>query len=144
MLEHLVTHESRRLPDAALIRWYYLGTLLFVLLDYLLGISFRVTFLDPWPAWKAAYYAGCLLLLAVMSVRPSLSLLLAGVESLLTMAALILSMWVRVMFVSDELLDGGRGVVSVAEVVNFVIAGVVAWLAWQRSVRALQRRGNRR
>ena len=36
---------------------YYAATVLFVILDYLFDFNIRLMFLDPWPAWRAAYYA---------------------------------------------------------------------------------------
>ena len=125
--------------SARLLKLYYLATGLFLLLDYLAGINIRVAFLAPWPGWRALYYLFCLGCLGLIVWRPALTLIVSTVESLLTLCALILSMGVRVMGQSVLALVGGGALISAEEVINFIIAGVVAWIGWFRGSQALQK-----
>jgi hypothetical protein len=125
--------------SARLLKFYYLATGVFLLLDFLAGINIRVAFLAPWPGWRALYYLFCLGCLGLIVWRPALTLLVSTVESLLTLSALILSMGVRVMGQSVLALEGGGALISAEEVINFVIAGAAAWLGWHRGTQALQK-----
>jgi hypothetical protein len=116
-----------------LLTGYYAATGLFLLLDLLAGINVRVAFLEPWPAWRVAYYGLCLGCFGLIQWRPSLSLLVSTAESLFTLCALIITMGARVMGPSVG------AVVSVEEILNFIIAGGVAWIGWFRGTRALRR-----
>lgn len=125
--------------SAQLLKLYYLATAVFLLLDYLAGINIRVAFLAPWPGWRALYYLFCLACLGLIVWRPALTLVVSTVESLLMLSALILSMGVRVMGQSALALEGGGALISAEEVINFIIAGSVAWLGWFRGTQALQK-----
>jgi hypothetical protein len=117
---------------------YYAATVIFLLLDYLLGINLRVAFLDAWAGWRAAYYLFCFACLALMVWRPPLAALVTTTESLVTLSALIISMGVRVLGMPDAVLEGSGTVVSIEEIVNFAIAGFAAWLGWQRGSQAIR------
>lgn len=123
-----------------LLPWYYAATAIFLLLDYGAGINVRVAFLEPWPVARAAYYGFCFACLALMVWRPARAALIGSFESLVTLVALIFSMAVRVMIPSDAVFSGGAGFVSVQEILNFLISGSVAYLAWVRGLRDLQQR----
>jgi hypothetical protein len=117
---------------------YYAATVIFVLLDYLLGINLRVAFLDAWAGWRAAYYLLCCACLVLIVWRPTLASLVTTTESLITLAALIISMGVRIFNIPDAALDGGGAVLSAEEIVNFAIAGGAAWLGWHRGSLAIR------
>ena len=117
---------------------YYAATVIFVLLDYLLGINLRVAFLDAWAGWRAAYYLLCFACLVLIVWRPTLASLVTTTESLITLAALIISMGVRIFNIPDAALDGGGAVLSAEEIVNFAIAGGAAWLGWHRGSLAIR------
>jgi hypothetical protein len=125
--------------SARLLKLYYLATGVFLLLDYLAGINIRVAFLAPWPGWRALYYLFCLGCLGLIVWRPALTLLVSTIESLLTLSALILGMGVRAMGLSVLALEDGGALISAEEVINFVIAGGVAWIGWFRGTQALQK-----
>jgi len=120
-------------------RIYYAATAVFLLLDYLGGINVRVAFLEPWPAWRAAYYLFCFGCLALVMRRPALAVLVTSVESVITLAALIVGMGVRVMGPSAAVIESGGGVIRLEEVVNFAMAGGIAWFGWFQGSRALAR-----
>jgi len=117
---------------------YYAATVIFLLLDYLLGVNLRVAFLEDWDGWRAAYYLFCFACLSLIVWRPTSSALVTTTESLITLAALIISMGVRVLSIPEAVLDGNGAVVSSQEIVNFAIAGFAAWLGWQRGSQAIR------
>ena len=113
---------------------YYGATIIFVILDYLLDFNIRLVFLDAWPGWRGLYYAVCLCLFGLMVWRPRWSSYIGAAESLLTLSLLIISMAMRVMIVSDEMIEEGRGFVTPKEILNFVIAGTVTYFSLMRDV----------
>ena len=105
-----------------LLTLYYAATLLFLVIDYVFGINVRVAFLDTWPVARLAYYAVCFTCLAVMLWRPQWQALVSAVESLTAIVALTLAMGVRVMVVSDDVLESGRDLVTAEQIFNYLIS----------------------
>ena len=120
---------------------YYAATALFLLLDYLGGVNIRVAFLDDWPVWRGIYYLACFGCLALIARRPGLTTLVTTLESLLALAALIVSMGARVMTLSESVLTDSADIVTAEEVMNFAIAGFAAWYGWFRGSCALKEQG---
>ena len=118
---------------------YYAGTALFLALDFGFGVNVRVAFLEAAPGLRLGYYGVLFGCLALVLWRPEWSRLVGSVESLATLVALIINMALRSMIVTDEMLETGAGFVTMSEIVNFVIAGTVAYVAWLRSVKELGR-----
>ncbi len=125
---------------ARILPWYYAATAVFLALDYGLGINVRVAFLDAFPAGRAAYYGICFSCLALMVWRPGWAVLIGTFESLVTLVALILSMALRVMVPNDAIFEENASFVNVQEIVNFVISGSVAYLAWLKGLQTLRNR----
>jgi hypothetical protein len=121
------------------LRTYYAATGLFLLLDYLFDFNVRLAFLESWPGWRLLYYLFCFGCLGIMLWRPAQTTLVTTVESLITLSALIISMGARVMNMSVTLLETGVGLVTLQEMLNFVIVGAAAWFGWYRGSRQLQR-----
>ncbi len=71
--------------------------------------------------------------------RPGWSLWIGTVESMLSLSLLIVTMGVRVMTMSVQLPRTGTGPVTMSEIMNFMIVGGVAWFAYMRGVKAIQR-----
>jgi len=117
-----------------LITGYYGATVIFVLLDYLLNFNIRLIFLNDWPVWRGLYYGACFGFFGVMLMRPSWSSTIAAAESLLTLSALIITTATRVMIVSDEMIEEGKGFVTVNELLNFAIAGTISYVSLMRGV----------
>lgn len=111
---------------------YYLATAGFVLLDFGLGINVRLSFLAQHDGLRIMYYLACFLCLAVIFVKPALTVAVTAVESLVTMVALILSTATRAM-----LPEAAGGVLGVEELINFLVSGFAAYLSWTRSMTAL-------
>lgn len=120
--------------STGLIIGYYGATVVFVILDYLLDFNIRLMFLDPWPGWRGLYYAACFGFFGLMLWRPGWSSTIGAAESLLTLSLLIISMAMRVMIVTDEMIEEGRGFVTANELLNFVIAATVTYVSLMRGV----------
>jgi len=117
---------------------YYAATILFFVLDYVLGINVRVAFLEPYPAARLAYYAICFVLFALTLWRPNWALLIGTVESLAVVVALTFSMALRVMIITPDMIDTGIGWVTLEEVLNYVMVGGIAYWSWYRGSKLLK------
>lgn len=118
---------------------YYGGTVLFMALDYGLGFNLRLTFLDDAAGWRFIYYLvliGCFLL---MWRYPQWTAYIAAGESLLTLSLIILDTAMRVVIVTDDMIEHGRGFVSTRELVNFMISGTVMYLSYVRNLQSINR-----
>jgi hypothetical protein len=122
---------------AMVVRAYYAATAVFVLLDYGAHVNVRVAFLDPYPLARLFYYGFCFACLVLMLWRPAWTTLVGTVESLITIIALIFSMALGSMIVTDQMIETGTGFVTGEEIVNFVIAGAAAWYSWVTGLRKL-------
>lgn len=125
---------------ARILPWYYGATALFLALDYGLGLNVRVAFLDSMPTARVAYYGICFACFGLMIWRPGWATLIGTLESLVTLIALILGMAVRVMVPNDAIFEESAAIVTIQEVLNFLISGSVAYLAWIRGLKSLRGR----
>jgi hypothetical protein len=103
------TSGSSATFSVSLLRIYYAATLLFVILDYFLNINVRLAFLDAWPQMRVFYYLLCFACLGLIIWRPAWSLWIGTIESMLSLSLLIVTMGVRVMTMSEQLLRTGTG-----------------------------------
>jgi hypothetical protein len=117
---------------------YYAATILFLLLDFVLGVNVRVAFLEPFPMARLAYYLICFVLFALMLWRPGWALLIGTIESLFAVVALTFSMALRVMIVTDEMIETGAGFVTTEEIFNYLIVGGIAYFSWALGVKSLK------
>lgn len=118
---------------------YYAGTALFLVLDYGLDLNVRLAFLEDAPAWRGLYYLFCFGCFGLMAWRPALGPATGMVESLITLTLLIVNMALRVVIVTDEMIETGRGVVTYAEIVNFLLASGVVYVSYLRGMAELRR-----
>jgi hypothetical protein len=123
---------------ARLLRLYYAATAIFIVLDYYLNINIRLAALEQAPYWRGIYYLFCFACLGLMLWRPAWSSWIASLESLITLSMLIISMALRVIVVTDEMIESGRGAVTFNEIINFVIASSIAYLAWVRGAQQVR------
>jgi hypothetical protein len=121
--------------DSRLLRLYYAGTLVFVLLDYGLGLNIRIAGLEGHPVLKGGYYLVVMACFALMLLRPARSVAIGIVESLATLVTLIFGIALRSLLVSEQTLESGTNAPRLAEILNFLISGSVAWYAWQSGMR---------
>ena len=126
--------------QVTLLQLYYFATVGFLILDYLFGVNVRLASLESHPVWRALYYLFCFGCLIAMLWRPTLSQLITTIESLITLSLLIIVMGARVLTYSDVLLDNGTEFITSAEIINFVISGGAAWIAYVRGAVALKQR----
>lgn len=77
---------------------------------------------------------------ALIMWQPAWSRWVGTLESLLSLSLLIATMSVRVMIISEQVLENGTGLVTMSEIVNFIIVGGVAWVAYQRAVLAIRKK----
>ena len=108
-----------------------------MVLDFALGFNIRLAFLETLPVARIAYYGVCFTCLALMLWRPAWTVLISAFESLVTLSALIIAMGMRVMLLTDRMLDSGTGFVTMPEIVNFMISGGIAYIAWMRGMKHL-------
>lgn len=127
------------LPSQNIIRLYYLATVAFLLFDVFLNINVRVAFLESSPELRATYYAAVFTCMALMLWRPEWTVIISAIESLVALVALIISMGMRTILVTDAVLEGDTTFVTVPEIINFVISGSIAYLAFMRGMNELQR-----
>ena len=117
---------------------YYAATVVFLMLDFIFGFNIRLAFLEPYPAGRIAYYGICFFCLGLMLWRPHWTVLISAFESLVTLSALIISMGMRTLLVTDRMLETGGGLVTMPEIYNFLLSGAVAYIAWVRGVSQLK------
>jgi hypothetical protein len=135
--QQYVTNEAT-VNAVRILPWYYAATVLFLLLDYVLGINVRVAFLEPWPGARVAYYLVCFACFALMVWRPAWTTLIGTFESLVTLVALILGTAIRVMVPTDAIFGENAAFVTVPEILNFLISGSMAYLAWVNGLKQLR------
>jgi len=119
---------------------YYAATAVFLLLDFALGFNVRLAFLEPHVAGRIAYYGICFACLGLMIWRPAWTVLIAAFESIVTLSALIIGMGMRTLLVSDQMIETGVGAITMPEVVNFLLSGGIAYLAWVRGISQIRQR----
>ena len=125
---------------ARVLPWYYAATAVFLILDYVVGINVRVAFLDTMPTARLGYYGVCFACLGAMLLRPASATLIGTIESLVTLVALILGTGARVMVPNDPIFAGNAGIVTLQEMINFLISGSMAYLSWVKGMRKLVNR----
>lgn len=116
---------------------YYAATIVFLMLDYGAGLNVRIAGLEGFPQLKAGYYLVMFACLGITLWRPGWATAVGVVESLATIVTLIFSVALRSMFLIGPEPGTGPGFAGVAEFVNFVIVGSVAWYTWQRGMTQL-------
>ena len=128
------------LSATRILPWYYAATFVFLLLDYLGGVNVRVAFLDTLPTARMAYYGICFVCFGLMIWRPAWTTLIGTFESLVTMIALILGMAIRVMVPNDAIFEENATIVTGEQIINFIIAGSMAYFSWVRGLKELTSR----
>lgn len=130
-------------------RWYYFATPVFILLDYLTGISVRVAALDSMPLYKNLYYGFCIICALGIYIFPRRSAIVAVFESTINLIMIIFVLFAPyVHFLAqldyDDVLDALDAIPEVTEaftfhrIVNFLFAGLIAVFAFRSSVWKLE------
>ncbi len=121
-----------------LITLYYAASVLFLLLDFGFGVNVRIAFLEGMPGLRLLYYAVCFTCLGLALWRPAWSTIIGLVESLVTLVALIIHMGLRAILTTDRVLETGAGIITMSEIINFLIAGAVAYASFTRGLQHLR------
>ncbi len=122
---------------ARVLPWYYAATVVFLILDYVAGINIRIAFLESMPAARLGYYGVCFACFGLILLRPAWATLVGTFESLVTLIALILGMGMRVMVPNDAIFGESAGIVTLQEMINFLISGSMAYLSYTKGMRRL-------
>ena len=85
-----------------------------------------------------AYYLVCFGLFALILWRPGWTLVIATIESLVAVVALTFSMALRVMVVTDEMIETGVGFVTTEEIFNYLIVAGIAYSSWAHGIRSIK------
>ena len=120
-----------------MIRIYYLATVIFLLLDVIFQLNVRIAFFENNPVLRASYYAIIFTCMALILWRPSWTVRISAVESTFVLMALIISMGMRTLLVSDAMLEGGD-FVTMPEIINFMISGGIAYVAFTKGMNELR------
>ena len=123
-----------------ILRAYYAATVLFVTLDFGVHVNVRAAFLENVPGLRVVFYGVLFACFALTVWRPAWTNIVGLVESVATLSALIINMALRSMMVTHDVFAAGAGPVSLAEVVNFMIAGGAAYVSYAQGLRGLANR----
>ena len=123
--------------EPRLLLLYYAATIVFLVLDYGFNVNLRIAALDAFPALRGGYYLVIFGCLGLMLWRPAWATAIGVVESTVTLAALIINMWLRSAGFAHVAIEAGVTPVTVAEIVNFLLSGSIAYYAWNRGMHRL-------
>ena len=123
---------------------YYYITPLFILLDYFGGLSIRAAVLDSMPMYKNLYYGFCIFCAVSMYFRPQFTAVVTLFESTIIVLITVLSVflpYIRFIMQADDILNENWDIMnafSVPRIVNLVLAGTMAIIAFHGSIDALR------
>ncbi|HET9708439.1 MAG TPA: hypothetical protein VFP39_09055 [Gemmatimonadales bacterium] len=122
-----------------LLRWYYLCTPVFWLLDVVWGVHVRVAFLDDLPLLRNVYYAACCGIGIAATVAPRYTARLALTESAVNLGLLVLSvgLWYLSMLDWAASETVAVRVVTPWQLVNFVFTLAAAVVSYGLRAEAL-------
>jgi hypothetical protein len=122
---------------------YYYITPLFIFLDYVGGISIRVTVFDSMPQYKKLYYGFCILCGVFIYVVPKLTPVVALFESsinfLITVIAVFMP-YINFITKTDYFMTAVLPTVAgfdTPHIVNILLAGAIAILGFHGSIQML-------
>lgn len=126
-------------PSALPLQAYYAATVLFLAADLAFGFTARAAFFADAPVLRGGWYLLCLGCFGLTAWRPQWAAAVAALESAASLSLLILTTALRVVIVTDDMIEAGRVPVTGMEIVNFLLSGGVGWYALQQSLNALRR-----
>jgi len=130
-------------PRHAIPKFYYYITPLFILLDYIGGLSVRAAVLDSLPMYKNLYYGFCIFCGISMHFRPQFSAVVALFESTIIVLMTVLSVflpYIQLIMEADDVLNKNWDIASafsIPRIVNLILAGSMAVFAFHGSLRTL-------
>ena len=132
--------DGKRSTAANVLLLYYAATAVFLILDFAVDFNVRLSFLEPYPEARIAYYGICFFCLGMMVWRPAWTELIGAFESLITLVALIFAMGMRTIVPTGRMLESAGGLVTIQEIINFILAGSIAYVAWAHGIDRLRGR----
>jgi hypothetical protein len=124
-------------------QFYYYITPLFILLDYVWGISIRVTVLDSMPMYKNLYYGFCIFcgifVYAVPNLTPAIALFECSFIFLITVLAVFMP-YIHFITQTDDFLTADLPTMAgfdAPHIINILLAGAIAILGFHGSIQML-------
>ena len=124
-------------------KFYYYMTPLFILLDYVWGISIRVTVFDSMPMYKNLYYGFCILcgvfVYAVPKLTPAVALFESSINFLITVLAVFMP-YINFISKTDDYLTADLPTAAgfdTPHIINILLAGTIAILGFHGSIQML-------
>ena len=130
-------------PRHTIPKFYYYITPLFILLDYIGGLSVRAAVLDSMPMYKNLYYGFCIVCAVIMYLRPQFTAVVTLFESVIIVLITVLSVfmpYIQFIMQADDVLNESWDIMnsfSIPRIVNLVLAGTMALIAFHCSINAL-------
>ena len=130
-------------------KWYYYITPLFILLDYFGGINVRAAVLDTMPMYKNLYYGFCIFCTVIIFFQSRFTAVVTLFESVIIILITVLSVFLpyfRFITQTDDVLNESWDIASAfstPRIVNLVMAGTMAVIAFHGSIDALGISNNR-
>ena len=124
-------------------KFYYYITPLFILLDYVGGLSVRAAVLDSMPMYKNLYYGFCIFCAVIMYFHPQFTAVVTLFESSIIVLFTVLSVflpYIRFIMQADDVLNENWDIASafsIPRIVNLMLAGTIAIVAFHGSIDAL-------
>ena len=126
---------------------YYAITPVFILLDYIGGINFRVAVLDNFAMYKGLYYGFCIICGLLVFLVPRSSSFVAVIESIIIIMMTVFSIFIpytRIISGGSDVLDldfQGMNIVQPNYIINLCLAGSIAVITFRTSIAEIT--GNR-
>lgn len=140
----MITRARYSIPSV-----YYYITPLFILLDYVGGLSIRAAVLDSMLLYKNLYYGFCVLCGVCVYASPRFTPIVALFESSINFLMTVLAVfmpYIRFITETDDLLAADLPTVAgfdTPHIVNIILAGGIAILGFHGSLRAIGLGGHR-
>ena len=117
-------------------QYYYFASVPLLLIDWLAGTNVRVVGFAAYPTLRMVYYLVCLLCGMLVRLLPAWSAPVTLVESTVNITALMISVLTPLYTFDVE--NPSQSFVAFPQlVINFMISGTAALLAWYQSLCAL-------
>jgi len=121
------------------LRWpqyYYFATVIFLVIDWVAGANVRAVGFAAYPDLRTVYYTVCFLCGMVIRLLPSWSVPVTLAESTINVTALLISTLSPLYTFDVE--SPSPSLISIPQlVINFMISGTAALIAWYQSLYAL-------
>ena len=132
-------NDPMRSGSAQVLKWIYLGTPVFLVLDLAFGWDIRVSFFDTHPGWKYGYYIFCFVIGFLMMKQPRLEPILGIIESGANILILSLSILVPY-YAAIEAISSGEEFANPFNkynFINYIFSGLIIMISMHVNQRKL-------